>query len=137
MTIRRRSLHPRELDHEQLWVAVASAAGICALVAWARDVPVPRCTFKLLTGLPCPTCGAARALRALASLDPGAALALNPLVTVAILAVAGYLVYAAFVVVTRSPRVRVQLGSRDWVAIRIASAVLLTCNWVYLIAADR
>jgi len=59
-----------------------SAATLLALL--------PRCPLRALVGLPCPTCGASRAVAALLAGHPGAALAYNPGV---LLGGAGFLVF--------------------------------------------
>lgn len=44
----------------------------------------PGCTFRRLTGLECPGCGGTRALRALISGEPWAALCFNPFIIAAL-----------------------------------------------------
>jgi hypothetical protein len=76
-----RRLGRDELDHELLWSVVAVAAAGLALAWWSvAGVPSLRCAFHALTGLPCPTCGATRALLALRAGAPAAALRANPAV---------------------------------------------------------
>jgi Protein of unknown function (DUF2752) len=51
---------------------------------WLAIAPLlPGCPFRRLTGIPCPTCGTTRAAVALLGGHLGAALALNPLATLA------------------------------------------------------
>jgi len=45
---------------------------------------LPPCPFHWLTGLYCPGCGATRAAHALAHFDPAGALAMNPLLVLAV-----------------------------------------------------
>jgi len=116
-----------------LWGGAALA---CAAAApFARDLArgVPPCAFHAVTGLPCPTCGATRAVLALARLDPVAALAWNPLVTLAVLAfLAGGVVALARAFrgggVTGGPPPR-------WAG--AAAALALAANWAYVIAMER
>lgn len=128
-----RPLHPGEIDHEKLWLAVG--LGACLLGgAWlALDLPLPECNFKRITGLPCPTCGSTRAVRALRDTDILSAMQWNPLVTLGFAAAAVYLLYAAVVLLFRLPRFRPgppsARGSR---MLRIAAVALLLVNWIYL-----
>lgn len=65
-----------------LWGAAAGLAA--ALVFLAPGVvaraqaALPPCPVKAVAGVPCPACGSGRALVALARLDPGRAVRLNP-----------------------------------------------------------
>ena len=128
-----RPLHPGELDHEKLWLAVG--VGSCLIGgAWlAFDLPTPECNFKHFTGLPCPTCGSTRAVRALRDADLLSAMQWNPLVTVGFALTALYLVYAAVVILFRLPRFRPRSTSaRGKLAIRISLIALVLVNWAYL-----
>jgi hypothetical protein len=139
MTIVWRALGTGEVDHEQLWLAVAGAGLFCLTLTTVGlvHVQLPRCLFKLATGLPCPTCGITRAVMAMTRLDFAAALAMNPLAVAGALAGALYLVYAATVLAWRLPRFRPRLEPRDLVRARVAVLVAVSANWCYLVAAGR
>jgi len=67
---------------------IAGGAG-CALVLrrvnpYAAHSPLPHCPFHALTGLYCPGCGSTRALYWLVHGDVAHALALNPLLVIAL-----------------------------------------------------
>jgi hypothetical protein len=69
---------------EQLGLAGLGAAGAAAVYQAAlggEGLWLP-CPLRTLTGIPCPLCGMTTAATALASGDPGAALAANPFVLV-------------------------------------------------------
>jgi Protein of unknown function (DUF2752) len=130
---RRRS--GNEPDHELIWLAV-SVTSIMGGAAWlAMALPWPRCPFLALTGLPCVTCGATRSTIAFLHGDFLSALRWNPLAFVAFCALIAFDLYAATVLVGRTPRLRIV----DWTATeknaaRIAVLSLLALNWIYLLA---
>lgn len=140
MTYEWRHLHARELDHERLWASVA-LAGVVVLalgqVSASLDVPIPLCPLKHVTGIPCPTCGGTRALRALGHGAFLAALRWNPLVTLTALALLPFLVYAALVTLLGWPRVRVLFAPADQRWLRIAAWVAILANWAFLILDHR
>jgi len=130
---RRRS--GNEPDHELIWLAV-SVTSIMGGAAWlAMALPWPRCPFLALTGLPCVTCGATRSTIAFLHGDFLSALRWNPLAFVAFCALIAFDLYAATVLLGRTPRLRIV----DWTvteknAARIAVISLLALNWIYLLA---
>lgn len=134
-----RRLTPQEIDHEQLWLAVA--AGSLTLLALTSahvlEIQLPLCPFKTITGRPCPTCGVTRAVMAMTRLDLPAALAFNPLAVAAAIAGGVYLLYAAIVLSARLPRLRPRLTPRDVTRARAAVLAVLAINWIYLVLAGR
>ena len=140
MTYEWRHLHARELDQERLWVSVALACVfLLALgqVSAQFEIPVPLCPLKHITGIPCPSCGGTRALRALGHGALLAALRWNPLVTLAALATLPFLVYAALVTLFRWPRIRLSLAPADQRLLRVAAWIAIFANWAFLLADGR
>jgi len=137
VTLTWRRLAPRELDHELLWLAVAGAGLTCLALTTAHvvDVRLPTCPFKMLTGLPCPTCGVTRAVMAMTRFDLGAAFAFNPLAVVGAALGLAYLAYASIVLAWRLPRFRPVLAPRDAALVRVGAIALLSANWIYLVIA--
>jgi hypothetical protein len=127
-----------EIDHEALWLMVGGAS-ICLLgVALATPgIELPRCLFKTLTGLPCPTCGVTRTVIALSRFDVQRALFMNPLAAIACVAGLLYLLYAAAVLLLRLPRLRPTVSDVDARRIRIVAIATLAINWVWLIGTGR
>ena len=130
--------HPDAPDHELIWGSV----GLFLLAGgWALPL-VPTltamgyvCPFHAITGLPCPTCGATRAVTALGSLDFPTALRLNPGITILWTCTHLYVPYALCVSLLDLPRIRIAAEQplRD----RSISLFLLTglvLNWSFLIA---
>jgi hypothetical protein len=141
MTYEWRHLRPRELDQERLWVSIALACVallVLGQVSAQFEIPVPLCPLKHITGIPCPTCGGTRALRALFS--HGAlltALRWNPLVTMAALAILPCLAYAALVTVFHWPRFRAVFTPTDQRLLRTAAWAAILANWAFLVIDRR
>jgi len=94
---------------------------------------LPTCPVKAMTGLPCLTCGAARAGLALSRMDLAGALSINPLAAVAWLTlVGGGMVVGLLTLLdipVREPEWRLSLSMRCLLVV-----VFLT-NWAYLVGA--
>lgn len=130
MTRRRHPRSVRELT--LLWCA--AALGTLALAPlWPALTSLLRpCAFRALTGLPCPTCGTTRAALAVLRADLGAAWAVNPLATVALLGFLGGGLLAPLWVAGGGPLP--VLGATGWR--RLAGCALLAAllNWAFLLA---
>ena len=92
--------------------------------------------FKALAGLPCPTCGSTRALGRLIRLDLAGALAMNPLATVALVALALWAL-ADVGLLARGRALDVEMGQPLGRAVRFAAVAAVLANWLYLLAAGR
>jgi hypothetical protein len=138
VTLTWRRLDSREVDHEALWLLVGGAS-LCLLgVALATPgIQLPRCAFKTITGLPCPTCGLTRTIIALSRGDLDHAAFMNPLATVACAAGLIYLLYAAVVLALRLPRFRPTVSAAGARRVRIAAIAAIATNWIWLIATGR
>lgn len=113
-------------------VAALVLAGMRVLPAAVARGWVPACLFRKLTGWPCPTCRGTRSLMALASGDVGKAIALNPLVALAVLAVAGAGLVGVAERLARRPLltgVASRLHRPPWRAV----LGLLLANWAYVL----
>lgn len=130
-----RRIPREEFNHELVWLAVSLAA-LVGGVFWLRlGLPWLRCPFLSVTGHPCLTCGATRCAIAFLHGDLSAAWSWNPLAFIALMGVGLFDLYAAAVLLTGAPRLRVT----DWTraeknAMRIAVVVVIAVNWVYLLA---
>jgi hypothetical protein len=94
------------------------------------------CTFHVVTGIPCLTCGGTRAALALGRLEFGEALALNPLVAGLLILALPYAIWILVARVFDLPRPRVRSESRrdKWI-LRASILLAVAGNWGYLIAA--
>ncbi len=100
----------------------------------ATSVRADLCPMHATTGLPCPFCGGTRAAFHLAALRPLDALAMNPLVAIALplLALALALRFATARTITLdAPAPRRRAFTRG---ATLAAALLLLVNWAYLLA---
>lgn len=114
-------------------VAMALIAGVWVLRSFDPDATgslFPRCLFLAMTGLYCPGCGVTRALHALAHLDLPRALAMNPLVVLA-LPVLGAMTVHAVLGRTARPEApwRVLFDGRAWIAAFVLFGIARNLPW--------
>jgi hypothetical protein len=130
-----RRISPVEFNHELAWLAISVAALAGGALWLSLGLPMLRCPFLAVTGHPCLTCGATRCAIALFHGNLSAAWSWNPLAFLALVGVAVFDVYAAVVLLTRSPRLRVINWTRgEKNALRVAVVILIVVNWAYLLA---
>ncbi len=123
---------PRAFDLQLAFALSFLAYGLYSVWLVAAQPWFLLCPFKRLTGLPCPTCGSGRALRELLALHPLAALAWNPLVTLASVGIGVFVIYAVLTRLLGWKRLRLELdGDRTRLGLGIVVSLLL--NWIYLI----
>ena len=129
MQLSRRSLLPGEIDHELVWLSVSLGSFAIAALWFTLRLPWPRCIFHDLTGLPCLTCGATRAAIQFCHGNFVGAWKWNPLVFAGLCAISVFDVYAALVLVTRRPRLRIaQLTANEKNSMRVVVvAAMLLC----------
>ncbi len=113
--------------------------GIALLLLFAaRFLPVlvlaPDCTFKLLTGFPCPTCGSTRSLVHLAHGRLFSAITLNPLTSAVIAGAVLAFLYGSIAVLFDAPRPSFSFSDAEERKIRVLFFLVLFANWAYLIA---
>ncbi len=137
----------------RLWPATHPTADVEVVTAifgallWAALLALPlerlaplagECRFRSWTGHPCLTCGATRAVLALAHGDVGGALAMNPLVGALLVALLAAAAPAALAWALRWPRPRLApagTGARRALVALVVAA--LAANWIYLLAVGR
>ena len=99
-------------------------------------VPIALCYMKVLTRLPCPTCGSTRSLGRLFAFDVAGAFAMNPLTALAALLLAAWAI-ADLALLPRRRALGLEVAPRTATLLRIAAVVALALNWAYLLAAGR
>ncbi len=94
------------------------------------------CLFRLTSGLPCPTCGATRALGRLAHLDLAGAFVMNPLMAAGAL---GLLLWglADLVLLPAKRALRLALPAAWHDKVRILAVLALLLNWAFLLLVRR
>ena len=130
-----RPLAPRETDIELLLLAVSVTVAAGCFFWLAFGLPWPKCWFRQMTGIPCPTCGATRSILSLVRGNIRGAISHNPLAFICYFATLFLDLYSAFVLLFRLPRLRVaglpaEVKKRLFVFVCVAVA----SNWIYLVA---
>ena len=129
---------PGGRDPELIWGSILAASALIAAIWLKLGLPTPLCPLHALSGIPCPTCGATRAVAALIQGEIARAIILNPLMMALLLGAALYVCYAAVVVLGRLPRLRWEpLTKTEANLASFAAMVLLATNWMYLLLAGR
>ena len=130
-----RPLAPRETDFEFLFLVVSTGLALSCYLWLTLGMPWPGCWVRRLTGLPCPTCGAARCAMPLAHLDLDGAWRHNPLIFIFFGGSLLVDLYAAAVLLFGLPRLRLaKLPSKIKSAMGAWLIIALTANWIYLLA---
>jgi hypothetical protein len=119
----------------------AAAAGALLVVLGLMVASVPpetespvTCPFRLVTGLPCFSCGLVRAAHWLMRGEVGRAFAVNPLMAAGLLVAAPLL--AALWLLNRlfGVAVRLELGPAERRAAWVLLAASVVANWAYVLA---
>jgi len=115
-----------------LWGVVA-VCSVALRPVWLALAPLaPRCPFRALTGVPCPTCGTTHAAVALLNGKVGGAFAANPLAAAAGVAFAVGGLVAPIWAALRLPVPQLTSPLPRWARLAIVGALL--ADWAYVIA---
>ena len=128
-----RAARPGDLRRALAGGAIVVLAVALAPWAGAASAFLPECNFHRWTGVACPSCGATRAVLALAHGRVGDAFGWNPLVALVAAVLAGGAL-AVPVVVATTRRVPVLSGRIPRAAWWILAAAI-AANWAYLVLA--
>lgn len=130
-------LRPASRNERQLAVlwAVAASCTVVLRPIWIAVAPhLGSCTFRDLTGVPCPSCGTTRTALALLEFDFVSAFAVNPLATIL---GAGFViggVLSLIWVLAQGPLPAISLHWSRWWTGSVIGVILI--NWIYLILTD-
>lgn len=119
---------------------IYGSLAVVALFA-ARFLPVlnlaPACSFRALTGLPCPTCGSTRSLVQFAEGNLLSAFAMNPLAFSAFLLAILWLVYGTITLLFDLPRITLSLAETEKKRFHIFCILAFIADWAYLLTVLR
>ena len=119
-----------------IFLAIGAVGALAIAVLHLDNLPFFFCAFHAVTGLPCLTCGATRAMADLVAGDLRGAVAMNPLATLAAIGMVPWGL-ADLALMTRGRAVSVEVAPAGARVVRIAALTLVAVNWAYLVAAGR
>lgn len=120
------------------WAPTAIVAGLAvgAVIVlrnvnpYAANSPLPGCPLYALTGLYCPGCGSTRCLYSLVHLDWHGAMAMNPLLVIALPFLLLMLLHGAGVRIrVLDPLLRVLASPVFWLVLLVGYALLRNLPW--------
>jgi hypothetical protein len=125
-------------SHRALLIALLAFTAWLALLGALRlaqrlNLGFPFCAMRVLTGIPCPTCGATRALLAWSRLEVTQAFRFNPLVALACVVLCLWVGVALLDACFHKDWAKAawhRVSRKPWPAALIGAAIV---NWVYLI----
>jgi hypothetical protein len=108
---------------------------VARYVPVARIVPFWGCTFRSLTGIPCPGCGLTRVADRMAHFNLVGALHANPLGTVAAAGFAVAIVVSALHLALKLPVPELLLTHQEWRRVRWGAVALFAANYLWVVYA--
>jgi hypothetical protein len=125
-------------DPELIWGTIGFMILAVARFAPVRLFAFYACPFRVMTGIPCFSCGMTRTFVFMARGNISEALSLNPLGTALFVFILLFVIYAAIVIAFRLPRVRIRI-TRPWIrwTLRLGIPAIILANWIHLLLVDR
>lgn len=112
---------------------VGLSAGALGALWIGMGLPRPVCHFRMVTGVPCPTCGTTRMGEALLRGELGTALAMNPLVFVVLTILAIWALIGTVDWLRGTPARRLIVDRGERLALRVGAVTVLAGGWIYQI----
>jgi hypothetical protein len=126
---------PGQIEFGIIYGGFALIALVVTRFLPALTTVLPSCVFKGITGIPCPTCGATRAVMHLSRGDIIASLEMNPLVAIAVVSGMMYFIYSALTFLFNMRRITVIFADNEMNPVRLIVALTVAINWGYLVFA--
>jgi len=132
MTILVKKMKKGELNLPLIYFSIA-LLGVIGLVILLQFNSIPHypCVFKLLTGHPCPTCGATRLTESVFHLKFIDAFLFNPMIFICCILFLLWGFYGFFQLFSRR-KIVVNLSLKEWFFLRIIIVCVIIFNWIYL-----
>ncbi|HQP73017.1 MAG TPA: DUF2752 domain-containing protein [Acidobacteriota bacterium] len=99
-------------------------------------IPVPLCSFRAFTGLPCPTCGMTTAFVLLTHGRWSEAVVMSPLGVVVFAVLVGLITQVAGQWLLRWPGFRLEMSRTERIVGGIVLIAAMTLNWVFKLGYD-
>ncbi|MCG6963419.1 MAG: DUF2752 domain-containing protein [Acidobacteria bacterium] len=126
-----RKLRREERQLAFLWGVLVASAFLLRPLWLVLAAFLPKCAFRSLTGIPCPTCGSTHAALAALHGHPLQALTANPLVA---LAGAAFVLGGLIAPLWAGVNLPIPATPRPWpLWFRITLGAVILANWAYLI----
>lgn len=119
-----------------IFLSIGTVAALAVAVLHLDRLPFAVCVFHAVTGLPCLTCGATRALGRLAVGDVHGALVMNPLATLGAFFLLPWGV-GDLALLPRGRALSLEVAPPVARALRLMAVAAVLVNWGYLVAVGR
>ena len=119
-----------------IFLALGAVAAFAVAVLHLDRLPILVCVFRAVTGVPCLTCGATRALAGLAAGDVAGAWTMNPLATLGAFMLVPWGI-GDLALMTRGRALSLEMAPPAARALRVLAVLAVGANWAYLVAAGR
>lgn len=125
----------RERGGNEFGIIYGGIAVSALVIPWFLPVMslAPSCSFKGFLNIPCPTCGATRAIVHLSHGEFLPALAMNPITAMVIAFAVLFFFYSLITLVFDIRRIGFVMTEREKNAVRIMAILLLLAQWGWLI----
>ncbi len=121
----------RGLDLFQLWGVVSIILFLVARFFPFFKYNIPLCTFRRVTGIPCPTCGMTTCFIYLTHFQFIEGMKASPLGTLLFLFSFLCIIYLIVTSVFKFPKIKILMNRKEKSVFMIIFVLLLLLNWIY------